>query len=72
MTVADLGSDFLWARCPNGHNSVQLIQAYLERRHPPQTRLAAIIARMVCKRCGARAVGELEGYTRSGAEGPGA
>jgi hypothetical protein len=72
MTVAELGADYFWARCPNGHNSRQMSDRYLERRFPRTARLADIVGRIVCKECGARAIGEIEGYPRSGAEGRGA
>jgi len=71
MTVADLGADYLWARCPNGHNSRQMNEAFLLRRHAPETRLGDIVARMVCRVCNARAEGTLEDAPRSGAEGKG-
>lgn len=71
LTVADLASDYLWARCPNGHNSRQMNAAFLELRYRPDQRLADIVARMVCQRCGARAIGEIEPCPRSGAEGYG-
>lgn len=69
MTVAELGSDYLWARCPNGHNSRQMNEAFLERRYAADARLVAIVKRMVCEKCRARAVGEIEPCPRSGAEG---
>lgn len=68
LTVASLASDYLWARCPNGHNSRQMNAAYLALRYKPGTRLVDVVARMVCQRCGARAVGEVEDCPRSGAE----
>jgi hypothetical protein len=71
MSVAELGADYIWARCPNGHNSRQMSDRYLKHRFPTTARIADIVGRMVCKKCGARAVGEIEGYPRSGAEGKG-